>query len=70
MVPDDQVGVAVVDLGQVGSFVLVEMSSSPLYVAPASHQSGHSPLDGLGLAGRAGLAGDSPPHAALVGRDE
>ena len=70
MVPDHQEGVIVVHLSQVRGAVSLHCGCPPLYVAPASHQSGHSPLDGLGLAGRAGLAGDSSPHAALVGRDE
>ena len=49
VVPDDQVGVAVVDLRQVRGLVLVEVSSPPLDVASAPHQSGHCPLNSLVL---------------------
>ena len=49
MVPDDEVGVTVVDLGQVTALVLVQVSPPPLNVAPASHQCRHRPLHGLGL---------------------
>ena len=70
MVPDHQEGVVVVHLGQVRGAVPLHGRCSPLDVAASPHQSGHGPLDGVGLAGRAGLAGDSPPHARLAVRDE
>ena len=44
MVPDDEVGVAVVDLGQVRGLVPLQLGGAPLDVAPASHQRGHRPL--------------------------
>ena len=43
VVPDDQVGVVVVDLGQVGALVLVQVSAAPLDVSSSPHQRGHSP---------------------------
>ena len=49
MVPDDEVGVAVVDLGEVRGLVPVEVSPPPLDVAPPPHQRGHRPLHRLVL---------------------
>ena len=47
VVPDDQVGVVVVDLGQVGALVLVQVGAAPLNVSSAPHQRGHRPLHRL-----------------------
>ena len=41
VVPDDQVGVAVVDLRQVPGLVPLHLGRAPLDVAPAPHQSCH-----------------------------
>ena len=49
VVPDDEVGVAVVDLGEVRGLVPVEVSPPPLDVAPPTHQRGHRPLHRLVL---------------------
>ena len=49
VVPDDEVGVAVVDLGQVRGLVPVQMCSPPLDVASAPHQRRHRPLHSLRL---------------------
>ena len=49
VVPDDEVGVAVVDLGEVRGLVPVEVSPAPLDVAPPAHQRGHRPLHRLVL---------------------
>ena len=70
MVPDHQEGVVVVHLSQVRGAMSLHGSCPPLDVAPAPHQGRHCPLDWLRLAGRARLAGDSPPHADLAVRDE
>ena len=56
VVPDDQVGVVVVDLGQVGALVLVQVSAAPLNVSSSPHQRGHRPLHRLLL----------PPHTLLL----
>ena len=65
MVPDDEVGVAVVDLGEVRGAVPLGVGVAPLDVAPPTHQRRHRPLHRL-LLGRGGggglLAGDPPPH--------
>ena len=70
VVPDHQEGVVVVHLSQVRGAVSLHGGCPPLYVAPASHQGRHGPLDGLRLAGRPALAGDVPPHARLGVGDE
>ena len=49
MVPDDEVSVAVVDLGEVRGLVPVEVSPAPLDVAPPTHQRRHRPLHRLVL---------------------
>ena len=49
VVPDDEVGVAVVDLGEVRGLVPVEVSPPPLDVAPPTHQRRHRPLHRLVL---------------------
>ena len=49
VVPDDEVGVAVVDLGEVRGLVPVEVSPAPLDVAPPTHQRRHRPLHRLVL---------------------
>ena len=49
VVPDDEVGVAVVDLGEVRGLVPVEVSPAPLDVAPPAHQRRHRPLHRLVL---------------------
>jgi len=50
MVPDDEAGVTVVDLLETAGLpVLLQVSSSPLYVSSASHQCSHCSLDHLCL---------------------
>ena len=49
MVPDDKVGITVVDLRKMRCFVFIKMSSSPLDVSSASHQGCHRPLYSLVL---------------------
>ena len=49
MVPDDEVGVAVVDLCEVGRLVLLDVGAAPLDVATAAHEGGHGAGGGLRL---------------------
>ena len=49
MVPDDEVGVAVVDLGEVRGAVPLGVGVAPLDVAPPTHQRRHRPLHRLVL---------------------
>ena len=51
VVPDDQVGVVVVDLRQVPGLVPLHLGRAPLDVAPAPHQSCHCFLSARFLLG-------------------
>lgn len=64
MIPDDQIGIAVVDLRKMRCFVFIKMCPSPLDVSSASHQRCHRPLNSLVLT--LGFLGDSSSGVAWV----